>query len=94
MNTQSNAEASAVELSPRPAATRTVNNIADLTAGGHVSPAHQKHLEIVANRFAVAVTPAMLDLIDPTTPDDSIALQFVPIRSCLRPAHAHSKLVF
>jgi lysine 2,3-aminomutase len=78
MNTPSNAEAAVVELSPAPAATSTVNNIADLTAGGHVSPAHQKQLEIVANRFAVAVTPAMLDLIDPAAPDDPIRRQFVP----------------
>ena len=78
MNTPSSAEAAVAELSPEPAATRTVNNIDDLTAGGHVSPAQQQHLEIVANRFAVAITPTMLDLIDPTMPDDPIALQFVP----------------
>jgi lysine 2,3-aminomutase len=32
----------------------------------------------VASRYAVAITPAMLDLIDPTDPGDPIALQFLP----------------
>jgi len=78
MNTPINSEAAVAEPGPEPAATRTVSSIDELSAGGHVNPAHQKHLEIVANRFAVAITPAMLDLIDPTMPDDPIAMQFVP----------------
>ena len=35
-------------------------------------------LEAVAARYAVAVTPAMADLIDPDDPADPIARQFVP----------------
>ena len=78
MNTPSNAEAAVAELNPEPAATTPVSSIGDLTVGGHINPAHQKDLETVANRFAVAITPAMLDLIDPTMRDDPIALQFMP----------------
>ena len=35
-------------------------------------------LEQVAARYAVAITPAIADLIDPTDPRDPIALQFIP----------------
>ena len=35
-------------------------------------------LETVAARYAIAITPAMVDLIVPAHPDDPIALQFVP----------------
>ena len=35
-------------------------------------------LEKVAARYAVAITPAMADLIDPSDPHDPIARQFVP----------------
>jgi lysine 2,3-aminomutase len=37
-----------------------------------------RRLEQVANRFAVAITPTMQDLIDPHDPNDPIARQFVP----------------
>jgi lysine 2,3-aminomutase len=35
-------------------------------------------LAAVASRYAIAITPAVLDLIDPNDPDDAIARQFVP----------------
>jgi lysine 2,3-aminomutase len=35
-------------------------------------------LERVAARYAVAITPALADLMDPSDPDDPIARQFVP----------------
>lgn len=35
-------------------------------------------LDDVARRYAIGITPAMLDLIDPDDPDDPIARQFVP----------------
>ena len=35
-------------------------------------------LDEVAARYAVAITPAMADLIDPADPHDPIARQFVP----------------
>jgi len=43
-----------------------------------VSPQRVKKLAAVAARYAVAVTPAMADLIDPSDPRDPIARQFVP----------------
>ncbi len=41
-------------------------------------PPDTAELKQVADRFAVAITPAMQDLIDPTDPADPIARQFVP----------------
>jgi len=35
-------------------------------------------LEDVARRYAVAVSPHLLSLIDPSDPDDPIARQFLP----------------
>jgi len=45
----------------------------------------------VANRYAVAITPAMADLIDVNDPHDPIARQFVPdARELARAAEEHS----
>jgi lysine 2,3-aminomutase len=49
-----------------------------LNAAGLLDSAAASALEHVATRFSVAVTPAMLDLIDPTNPQDPIGQQFVP----------------
>lgn len=43
-----------------------------------VEPGRVEALEAVAARYAVAVTPALLRLIDPSDPADPIARQFVP----------------
>lgn len=51
---------------------------ADLIAAGLAPAADLAVLERVAERFAVAVPPAMADLIDPTDPADPVARQFVP----------------
>jgi len=56
----------------------SVRDIATLTAHGYTAPENTDILEKVASRFAVAITPAMLDLIDPADPHDPIARQFVP----------------
>jgi len=48
-----------------------------LTAAAH-SPEELAALRQVAERFAVAITPAMQALIDPDDPDDPIARQFRP----------------
>jgi lysine 2,3-aminomutase len=47
-------------------------------AGGLVSAERLPALEAVAARYAVAITPAMAELVDPTDPADPIARQFVP----------------
>jgi lysine 2,3-aminomutase len=59
----------------RPKTLRTATALVD--AG--LAPASQlETLERVAARYAVAITPAVADLIDPADPDDPIARQFVP----------------
>jgi lysine 2,3-aminomutase len=50
----------------------------DLAAAGLVDPSALPGLETVAARYAVAITPAMASLIDPSDAADPIARQFVP----------------
>lgn len=57
---------------------RTARDAAALIAAGATPEARRAEIEAVAERYAVAVTPAMLELIDPADPDDPIARQFVP----------------
>jgi lysine 2,3-aminomutase len=52
--------------------------VTDLLAAGLAAPADGETLAEVAARYAVAITPAMVDLIDRSDPDDPIARQFVP----------------
>jgi lysine 2,3-aminomutase len=51
---------------------------AHLIENGFAPPDQHAALEAVAARYAVAITPAMAELIDPTDPSDPIARQFVP----------------
>jgi len=53
-----------------------LKTIADLQAAGLV-PA-QSGLDEVAAKYAIGITPAVLDLINPDDPTDPMALQFVP----------------
>ncbi|HWA61551.1 MAG TPA: radical SAM protein, partial [Caulobacteraceae bacterium] len=55
-----------------------LRSAAALAGAGLVDPARVAALEAVAARYAVAVTPDMAGLIDPTDPADPIARQFVP----------------
>ncbi len=57
---------------------RTLRAIDDLIAAGLVDPAAKAELARVARRYAVAITPEMVALIDRSQPADPIALQFVP----------------
>lgn len=50
----------------------------DLVAAGLVPNERLAALEKVAARYAVTITPAIADLIDPTDPHDPVARQFVP----------------
>ncbi len=59
-------------------APRTLRNAADLAAAGLVAPERIAALAAVADAYAVAITPAMAELIDPRDPRDPIARQFVP----------------
>jgi lysine 2,3-aminomutase len=53
-----------------------VKSVDALIAAGLV--ARDPALEVVASRYAIGITPAMLALIDPADPADPIARQFVP----------------
>jgi lysine 2,3-aminomutase len=57
---------------------KTLRTPADLAGAGLVSPERLPDLERVAARYAAAITPASVALIDPTDPADPIAAQFVP----------------
>jgi lysine 2,3-aminomutase len=57
---------------------RTLRRPADLVKAGLASSERFADLARVAERYAVAITPAMEALIDHTDPQDPIARQFVP----------------
>ena len=57
---------------------RTVRSPSDLVARGLVDPEHLEDLTAVAARYAIAITPAMAELIDAEAGDGAIAKQFVP----------------
>ncbi|MSO77690.1 MAG: lysine-2,3-aminomutase-like protein [Alphaproteobacteria bacterium] len=57
---------------------RTARTSADLLEAGVIRPEQRAAIDRLAADFATAVTPAMLDLIDPADPADPIARQFVP----------------
>ncbi len=59
-------------------ADRPIRTPEELVAAGLLAPERQADIARVAERYAVAVTPAMAELIDPNDPDDPIARQFVP----------------
>src|SRR5258706_15313219 len=50
----------------------------DLAIAGLIAPERAEPLRTVAARYAVAITPAIADLIDRHNPGDPIARQFVP----------------
>ena len=59
---------------------KPLRSVADLVAAGLADPTRMDALEQVAARYAVAITPAMAELIDAADPDDPIGRQFVPDR--------------
>jgi lysine 2,3-aminomutase len=56
----------------------TLRSAADLQANGLIPAEQVAELEKVAARYAVALTPAMAGLIDPSDANDPIARQFIP----------------
>jgi lysine 2,3-aminomutase len=56
----------------------TLRALDELCGHALVPPEKVEALAEVAARYAVVLTPAMADLIDPNDPDDPIARQFVP----------------
>ena len=61
-------------------ASKTLRSIADLKAAGLVRASTAGGLDAVAARYAVAITPELVRLIDRDAPADPIARQFVPHR--------------
>src|SRR5258707_6090129 len=60
------------------ATNKTLRTVSELADAGFVSSERLPALERVAARYAIAITPAMAALIDPSDPHDPIARQFVP----------------
>jgi lysine 2,3-aminomutase len=58
--------------------TKTLRTPEDLADAGLIAPDRVESLSRVAARYAVAITPAMAELVDPADPADPIARQFVP----------------
>jgi lysine 2,3-aminomutase len=58
--------------------TRTLRHPAELVEAGLIAPEKEAEITRVAERFAVAITPEMAELIDPLDPSDPIARQFLP----------------
>ncbi|NJO23609.1 MAG: lysine-2,3-aminomutase-like protein [Sphingomonadales bacterium] len=57
---------------------QTLRTVADLRAAGLLPNRSAAELESVVARYAVAITPSLTGLMDPTDPHDPIARQFVP----------------
>jgi lysine 2,3-aminomutase len=69
-----------------PSPDRTLRSAAALVAAGMIPEAERRTAETVAARYAVAVTPAVRRLIDPSDPADPIARQYLPDAAELRAA--------
>ena len=57
---------------------RALTTVGDLADAGLISPARASTIGKVAEHYAVAVTPSMAALIDPSDAADPIARQFIP----------------
>ena len=57
---------------------KTLRSLSELAEAGLIGRDRIAALQDVAARYAVAITPAVSDLIDPANPNDPIARQFVP----------------
>ena len=64
---------------------RTLRSPKALADAGLIAPGRLAALDRVAAKYAVAITPAMADLIDAADPDDPIARQFLPSEAELHP---------
>lgn len=61
-----------------PIFSKTLRNPADLVSAQLAAPDRAGALEMVAERYAISITPEMAALIDPADPNDPIGLQFLP----------------
>jgi lysine 2,3-aminomutase len=59
-------------------ASRSLKTADELVAAGLIEPGKLPGIRAVLDRYAIALTPAVVSLIDRTDPQDPIARQFVP----------------
>src|SRR3974390_1085939 len=64
--------------SAMPAGSKVLRSASALVEAQLIKPQQLAALKNVASRYAVAITPAVTDLIDTADPHDPIARQFVP----------------
>ena len=57
---------------------RSVRSVRQLRDAGLLSDRRDEGLDAVARQFSVAITPRMLDQIEPANPGDPVGLQFLP----------------
>ena len=57
---------------------RPIRTPQELVDAGLAAPERLGELEAVAERYAIAISPAMAELVDRDDPNDPIARQFVP----------------
>jgi lysine 2,3-aminomutase len=57
---------------------RPIRTPQELAEAGYIEAAQIDDIARVAERYAIAISPAVAAMIDPTDPDDPIARQFVP----------------
>ncbi|MGL4636319.1 MAG: lysine-2,3-aminomutase-like protein [Beijerinckiaceae bacterium] len=57
---------------------KTLRSVSALAEAGYIPVRDAAALEVVSKEYAVAVTPALLKLINPLDPTDPIARQFLP----------------
>lgn len=57
---------------------KTITKARDLVAAGLLAPALENNVDALSTRYAIAITPELAQLIDPTNPFDPISAQFVP----------------
>jgi lysine 2,3-aminomutase len=62
-------------------ASQTLRRPDELIAAQLLAPERRTEIEAVAARYAVALTPDVVELIDPAEPNDPIARQFMPNRA-------------
>ncbi len=63
---------------PMAAIGKTMRSAADLHRSGLISAEQRAAIEQAASHYALALTPAIAELIDPSDPSDPIARQFIP----------------
>lgn len=68
----------------------SARSVAELIESGHLDASERLQLEQVASRFAVAITPAMLELMSPGDTNDPLAQQFLPATAELQ-AYAEAR---